>query len=653
MKKARKLETIMLTITAISTVAIVAISLLMSTTTLNHLVEEIFLEDSISFSNIAFEELDKVKNIVQRDSKAMGENIELGISLRDGQKSKVENLITASFGKNSAFGAVVLDSNNSLVYQSKPKTYKKAELDAIAGATKTVPDITNDLSDNLAIAVSSVIYDDSWAPVGTLVVEYDLEHADFLDSIKALTNTQYSIYNGNRLANISLEEGRDSLIGSNLEEALYEQILAKPEGHTTHVVLNNQKYLASYKTIQNKKGETLGVLSSIRSLGDLNQHRLKVILSSCVGTLVLLAAIMVLIKYTIRRQISAPLARVITATNEIETGYLNESTLRQLSEVQTVEEIEVLAKSTERAMRSILSVQSDAMVISASVRNHDLSYQLDTSKHSGVYQEIVEIINLLIQDIKGIVKDIQDISQGIGIAAEHLSSAAQLVSEGSTEQAATVESISMNLEHIYQQSSSNTEVSNSSSALAGSTLDNIEQSSAYMAQLSGSMDHISAMSLEIQQIIRAIDDIAFQTNILALNAAIEAASAGEHGKGFSVVADEVRSLAAKSAEASKNTQGLIERSIAAVQEGVNLTEITNQSLGQVVEQTKDVVTALGSIASSANSNLTAIERITQSIHDISAVTQNNSATSQQTAASSQELVAQVDQLKKIINRFTV
>jgi methyl-accepting chemotaxis protein len=239
----------------------------------------------------------------------------------------------------------------------------------------------------------------------------------------------------------------------------------------------------------------------------------------------------------------------------------------------------------------------------------------------------------------------------IASASEEISEGAQSLADGANAQASSLEQVSSSLEEMSSMTKQNADNSNQTMVLASEARVAAGEGDATMRRMADAINHIKRSSDNTAKILKTIDDIAFQTNLLALNAAVEAARAGEVGKGFAVVAEEVRNLAMRSAEASKNTAGLVEESIKNADGGVKITEEVAKSLSRIVNSTGKVGDLVAEIAAASNEQALGIEQVNTAVAQMNHFTQQNAANSESSASASEELSSQAAELASMVGAF--
>jgi hypothetical protein len=281
----------------------------------------------------------------------------------------------------------------------------------------------------------------------------------------------------------------------------------------------------------------------------------------------------------------------------------------------------------------------------------DSSYITDGSGkkigHVELVQDVTAATNLRNQQ-EELMGGLDSMAQSFSTATSEIAGESQHVATATAEQNATTASLLEAVESLSNKTDHNVAISEKAMALADTIKANAEQGSVQMTAMTQAVKDISAASKSISDVMKVIDNIAFQTNILALNAAVEAARAGAHGKGFAVVAEEVRSLAAKSADAAQHTGELITDSTQKAVMGEKIAGEAAASFGEIMTGINESASMTKEIVAASEEQHTAIGSIKAAIRQIADAVSVSGATAEQLAASSEEMSSQTDKLKDMV-----
>jgi len=308
------------------------------------------------------------------------------------------------------------------------------------------------------------------------------------------------------------------------------------------------------------------------------------------------------------------------------------------------DEIGMLADSNSKIAVNMIRQAKETRCIA----NGDLTTTVTVNSPEDV---LGEALCELVLKFHGLASSIASAANQVDSGAKLVADSSSSLSQGATMQAEAIEKLMASLEEITEQSIQNAQNAQSANELSQSIKGDAEAGNLQMSAMLKAMEEIGSSSSSIGKIIKAIDDIAFQTNILALNAAVEAARAGQSGKGFAVVAEEVKNLAEKSSDAAKETSKLIETSLVKIEAGITIAKDTAVSLDKIASGVIKATEFVSSIALASNTQVSAVELVGNEIQKISQVSQANAALSEESAAASEELSAQAGSLKDSVGAF--
>jgi methyl-accepting chemotaxis protein len=318
---------------------------------------------------------------------------------------------------------------------------------------------------------------------------------------------------------------------------------------------------------------------------------------------------------------------------------------------EAAEEARIKAEAAAQAREREIVAKSVGAGLS-SVAAKDLTFRM-TEDLPDAYKQLQSDFNEALEQLESALRSVRQSTSGITTGTQEIATSAEELSRRTEQQAASLEETAAALDEVTTTVNKTADSAKSAREAVASAKSDAERSGGVVRRAIEAMSKIEKSSEQIGQIIGVIDEIAFQTNLLALNAGVEAARANEAGRGFAVIASEVRALAQRSAEAAKSIKELITTSTAEVSEGVKLVAETGEALERIVEKVGEINTVVTDIASGALEQATGLQQINEAINQMDQVTQQNAAMAEEATAASQSLAKESEQLKRLVEQFDV
>ncbi len=515
--------------------------------------------------------------------------------------------------------------------------------EALNGAGATVVD--NSLEMNLSVYSAATIKGTDGAVLGAVSAGLKLTDPAFVDKLKEMTGNEFSLFVGDTRANTTVMQNGQRVLGTKLNAGVADVVITQKTTYTGEADVLGAPYAAAYEPVLNARGEVIGVFSTAVPLAEINRMQQSTVLQSIAIVLAVMLAIVAALLVFIRRSIVRPIETMSAVAGELAKGKLEHEITHASGD-----ELGALSASLKSMIASLKGYIGDISDKLGQMSRGDMRVVIE-QEYIGDFAAIRKAMEGIAGALNSTLRTIDTAAEQVSTGASQVASGAQALASGSTEQASSVEELSTSVARIAEQAVTNSENVKAAAQHVSQAVHYVQEGSTHMVRLTAAMEDIGSASGQITTITKAIEDIAFQTNILALNAAIEAARAGSAGKGFAVVADEVRNLAAKSAEAAKKTAELIQYATATVSQGREIAAQTAVILTSVEEKAGLVNESIVKIDHASAEQAAAIDQVKLGLNQVSAVVQTNAATAEENSATSEEMSAQAATLREEVAKF--
>ncbi|MDR0875319.1 MAG: methyl-accepting chemotaxis protein [Clostridiales Family XIII bacterium] len=411
---------------------------------------------------------------------------------------------------------------------------------------------------------------------------------------------------------------------------------------TMTAVGGGKEYLVSYCPVEGPEGWMAGTIAPRSEMFTGFREQL----SSMLIVLAIMLAVGLLVATVIGQKLNAPL---VAASRRLKL--LSEGDLHTGVDIDIfAKEYEELAENLSNTVANLNAYVTDIDTVLGSVADGRLDVQSST-RYEGDFAGIGESLSRILYNLNETIRTIARSTESVASESAQVTRSAQELANGSLSSSASLRHLSDSMESINDNLADTVSETAEANSLAELASETSKDGTTKMQGLLQSMHDITGAADSIRRINKVVDDIAFQTNILALNAAVEAARAGAAGRGFSVVADEVRNLATKCAGAARTTSELIDEVLAAINTGAVSADDVAETLGRINEHVEKVNVIMGNITNASVKQAGEIGKINSDIERISAVTDSTSSASVELAETSKTYEAQSRALMQATSKF--